>query len=173
MDGLFAIYFTPPKQLPGFPKARRVRRKSERKRWVDVDGDILEWDYQHGRIERYNSRGKHKGEFNPDDGIQTKPADPKRTVTPSRSGEMTLDTSERAYCMTWFSKEDGSLVGEENLDGIKPHQIRDMFALKPDDPAMNCYDVTESQIADLGRHVSHDIDLAKYDYSVDCFNPLR
>jgi hypothetical protein len=49
---------------------------------VDRDGGIYEWDYQHGRVERYNKRGKHIGEFDAETGEQTKPADPDKKVEP-------------------------------------------------------------------------------------------
>ncbi|MGW2961624.1 colicin E3/pyocin S6 family cytotoxin [Streptomyces sp. NPDC001220] len=51
---------------------------------VDVvaTGEIYEWDSQHGAVEKYNKRGKHLGEFDPDTGAQTKPADGTRKVTP-------------------------------------------------------------------------------------------
>jgi Cytotoxic len=74
--------------LAGFPHAQRVTRKTPRlggglrHRWKDYDGSILEWDYQHGRVEKYNSRGHHIGEFDPATGFQTKPADPTRRVIP-------------------------------------------------------------------------------------------
>lgn len=62
-------YHIPPGILPGFPGAERVRRRGGRARWKDTNGDILEWDYQHGEIEKWNKRGtKHKGSFDPDTG---------------------------------------------------------------------------------------------------------
>jgi hypothetical protein len=45
------------------------------------DGDIGEWDGQHGEVERYNKRGKHKGVWNPD-GQQIKPPVLGRTIDP-------------------------------------------------------------------------------------------
>jgi Cytotoxic len=84
-----AAYIPPPKTLPGFPKAKGTKPKTsmgggkKRKRWINDDDDILEWDYQHGKIERYNDKRKHKGEYDPDKGTQTKPADPTRHVTPT------------------------------------------------------------------------------------------
>ncbi len=30
------------------------------------DGDIIEWDGQHGELERYNPRGKHRGVWSPE-----------------------------------------------------------------------------------------------------------
>jgi Cytotoxic len=33
---------------------------------------ILEWDYRHGRIEKYDSRGNHCGEYDPMTGRQLK-----------------------------------------------------------------------------------------------------
>ncbi|WP_114862146.1 colicin E3/pyocin S6 family cytotoxin [Azospirillum brasilense] len=80
-------YHAPPKNLPAFPDAEVVNPKTPvkgggklRKRWKDSNGDIYEWDYQHGTVERYNKEGKHKGEFNPKTGEQTKPANPGRKV---------------------------------------------------------------------------------------------
>lgn len=78
----WASYIPPPQNLPAFPDAVRVRRKNNRVRWQDSDGNIYEWDYQHGRVEKYNKRGKHLGEFDPNTGEQTKPADPSRTTDP-------------------------------------------------------------------------------------------
>jgi hypothetical protein len=78
----WATYVSPPQNLPAFPDAVRVRRKNNRVRWQDSDGNIYEWDYQHGRVEKYNKRGKHLGEFDPNTGEQTKPADPSRRTEP-------------------------------------------------------------------------------------------
>ena len=78
-----------PKDLEGFPGTRRATPKTSvqgggglRKRWVDDNGGIYEWDSQHGAVERYDKRGKHLGEFDAKTGKQTKPADPKRRVKP-------------------------------------------------------------------------------------------
>jgi RHS repeat-associated protein len=74
-------YIPPPKELKAFPNAKKVRSKSQRARWAD-DDYIYEWDSQHGRVEKYNKRGKHLGEFDPDTGEQTKPPDPGRSIEP-------------------------------------------------------------------------------------------
>jgi len=67
--------------LRAFPNAERVRPKSGRHRWIDQNtGNIYEWDYQHGRVEGYDRRGHHLGEFDPETGALTKPADPTRTT---------------------------------------------------------------------------------------------
>ena len=60
-------YETPPKDIKDvFPNAENSSNKNQRKRWVDsANGDIYEWDYQHGDIEIYDKRGKHKGSINP------------------------------------------------------------------------------------------------------------
>jgi len=81
-------YVPPPKTLPGFPGSKRVTGVTPRqggggprKRWIASDGCILEWDYQHGAVERYSPNGKqHLGEYNPDTGEQNKPGDPSRRV---------------------------------------------------------------------------------------------
>ena len=79
----------PPKVLPGFPGAQRVKPKTsigggagKRARWRNPDGTICEWDYQHGRVEKYDKRGKHLGEFDPLTGKQTKGPDPDRSIEP-------------------------------------------------------------------------------------------
>jgi hypothetical protein len=83
-------YKPPPKDLPGFPNARRVRPKTaiskdatqRRPRWKMPDGRILEWDSRHGALEVYNSRGHHLGEFNPETGRIRKDKDPTRRIDP-------------------------------------------------------------------------------------------
>jgi hypothetical protein len=52
------------------------------RRWKTRDGIIFEWDSQHGVVEKYNKRGKHLGEFDPETGEQTKSADATREVEP-------------------------------------------------------------------------------------------
>lgn len=76
-----------PRDLLGFPGARRVKAKTgfaggRRARWRDLNNDILEWDARHGRIERYDERGKHLGEFDAATGKQLSPPDPTRKVEP-------------------------------------------------------------------------------------------
>lgn len=53
-----------------------------RPRWKLPDGTILEWDSQHGELEKYDKRGKHEGAYDPDTGQQKKGPDPKRRVEP-------------------------------------------------------------------------------------------
>jgi len=70
-----------PRRLRAFPNAERVKPKSGRHRWFDGEtGYIYEWDYQHGRVERYDGRGRHLGEFDPHTGVMTKPANPGQTT---------------------------------------------------------------------------------------------
>lgn len=76
-----------PRDLLGFPNARKVRPKTPfagglRARWRDANGDILEWDSRHGRVERYNSRGRHLGEFDAVTGAQLSLPDLAREVEP-------------------------------------------------------------------------------------------
>jgi putative cytotoxic protein len=72
-----------PRRLSAFPSAERVTPKSGRHRWFDGrNGYIYEWDYQHGRVERYDRRGRHLGEFDPQTGAMTKPANREQTIEP-------------------------------------------------------------------------------------------
>lgn len=81
-------YHPRPNSFPAFPGLKRATPKTPKKggglrdRWKDEDGSIYEWDSQHGALEKYNKRGKHLGEFNPDTGAQTKPANKTRAVEP-------------------------------------------------------------------------------------------
>lgn len=79
-------YHPAPDGLSAFPDAKYADPKTSmaggklRKRWKDKAGKIYEWDYQHGTVEVYSKLGKHLGEYNPETGEQTKPANPKRKV---------------------------------------------------------------------------------------------
>jgi hypothetical protein len=77
-----AKYINPPRDLKGFPDAKRVKPKGKNKRWKDSDGNIYEWDSLHGRVEVFDKRGHHKGEFDADSGERTKPANPEYRVEP-------------------------------------------------------------------------------------------
>lgn len=164
-EWLSRSHSVPPKTLPGFPNAKRIKSKSQRKRWRNDDGDILEWDYQHGRIERYNKNGQHKGEFDPNTGNQTKPTDSGRTITPT-----IIYMNTQAYCLCWFAKSGEIMIGEENIN-CTPEDVRKWFELPNSDPACYCYDVTPAQVPILQEHVKHIINLQQHDYSLDCYNP--
>lgn len=88
LEELSAMPYIPPPSQPPFnglkpapPKTGFNGKGKLRKRWIDASGNIYEWDYQHGRFEKYDSKGKHLGEFALD-GTQTKPTDPTRSVKP-------------------------------------------------------------------------------------------
>lgn len=80
-------YVPPPVVPPAFPDLRRVKPKTRfggglRKRWKDSADNIYEWDYLHGLVEKYTPIGRHLGEFDPNTGEQTAPADRNRSVEP-------------------------------------------------------------------------------------------
>ena len=77
------FYPAPKNGLPGFPDAGNgaYNQQSKRWRWKDKDGSILEWDKQHGEVEKYDKTGKeHKGGFDPQTGKQRSPAKSGRTT---------------------------------------------------------------------------------------------
>lgn len=80
-------YIPPPKNLSAFPQAKRVKSKTSiargglRRRWKD-ENYIYEWDSYHGKVEKYDKRGNHLGEFDPDTGKQIKSADSNRKIEP-------------------------------------------------------------------------------------------
>jgi hypothetical protein len=47
---------------------KKAKRQSQRRRWTGAKGQIYEEDTQHGELEKYNGRGKHKGSVDPDTG---------------------------------------------------------------------------------------------------------
>ena len=78
-----------PSSLPGFPGAQRAKPKTPvqgggglRKRWKLPGGCILEWDSQHGEVEKYDKRGKHLGAFDPKTGKQLKDSIKNRRIEP-------------------------------------------------------------------------------------------
>lgn len=162
-------YHPPPKKLDGFPNANPVKPKTDmgggkkRKRWKNDDGDILEWDYQHGKIERYNDKGKHKGEFDPDTGTQTKPAKPDRTITPTIS---TARKKEKMiYYLTWYEKDGDDQLGESLLKGVGEDDVREVFALEEDDPAGDCLEVERRHtdwLVNVAGDVAVQLDLFTY-----------
>jgi hypothetical protein len=83
-----AGYVQPPATLPGFPRATKSKAKTPfaggklRRRWKDPDGTIYEWDYRHGRVEKYDPRGNHQGEYDPYTGQKLSDADPTQKVEP-------------------------------------------------------------------------------------------
>jgi RHS repeat-associated protein len=77
--GSIVQYTPPPKTLPGFPGAKKVPRKG-RARWKNPNGDVLEWDSQHGDVEVYDKRGRHRGSADPKTGNMIKEPVPGRTI---------------------------------------------------------------------------------------------
>ncbi|SEM81797.1 S-type Pyocin [Pseudomonas sp. ok272] len=87
MMGDHRYYPVPTGGLTAFPDAVSTRSKSavqgggkKRPRWKDKKGRIYEWDSQHGAVEMYDKQGIHLGEFDPETGVQIKPAKPGRTT---------------------------------------------------------------------------------------------
>lgn len=80
-------YIPAPKDLPGLPGAVKVPGKDRnsagklRPRWDLPSGDFAEWDSQHGEVEIYDKRGKHKGVVDPKTGAKIKPAVPGRRAS--------------------------------------------------------------------------------------------
>ncbi|KTC13299.1 detoxification [Pseudomonas marginalis ICMP 9505] len=82
-------YHPSPTFLPAFPYAVRAPSKSGvkgggklRPRWKEPHGYIYEWDFERGKVEKYNKRGKHLGEFDPITGERTKDAEDTRRIDP-------------------------------------------------------------------------------------------
>ena len=63
-------YTPPPKEIPGFPGAEKLRnKKGWRPAWRLPNGELAEWDSQEAELEVYDKTGKkHKGAYDPDTG---------------------------------------------------------------------------------------------------------
>ena len=59
---------------------RPIKSKSHRKRWVDDDENIYEWDSRHCELERHDSHGKHSGVVDPESGERIRPSIPGRWI---------------------------------------------------------------------------------------------
>jgi hypothetical protein len=169
-------YIPPPKKLLGFPGSRQVPPKTpmgggkKRKRWLNDDGDILEWDYQHGKIERYNPRGKHEGEFDPNTGGQTKPVDPTRKIVPSfipRGNSMR--TGRTGFELIWWPRGSSQLSGEMEINATED-EVRKVFGLPVSDYPGDCLEVGVRQLEWLKTKTKQNIDLVKNEYSVNIFS---
>jgi RHS repeat-associated protein len=87
-------YTPPPKDLPD--GADRLKPKGGRPRYRLPDGDIIEWDGQHGEWERYNPRGKHTGVLSPDGELIKDPV-PGRKIDPTTVAIGTAATVTTGY----------------------------------------------------------------------------
>lgn len=86
---VFLMVRPAPRELPGFKGLRITKSKTPvqgggglRRRWKDKKGNIYEWDYKKGTVEKYNKRGKHQGEYDPNTGGQISGANKTRSVEP-------------------------------------------------------------------------------------------
>lgn len=159
-------YVPPPKGgLPGFPDAKKGKKKSHRQRWINGDGDILEWDYEHGKIERYDPRGKHKGEYEHDTGKQTKPAKPGRTVTPTIKGREHM-----YFYLGRYGKETDEVFEETYLPSATADDVRKAFGLKPADYPGDCLLVGKEHLEWLKTQTHVTIDLDRFEYMVEVFS---
>jgi hypothetical protein len=169
-DDPLRSYFSPPRRLTGFPDADPIRGKTGmgkgkiRKRWRDSKtGHLLEWDYQHGRIEKYDSRGKHIGEFDPSTGNQTKPPDRNRSITPTFISRR----KKVMFYLTWYDRRTSGLVGEVSLQATEERTVRALFSLPDDQYPGDCLIVGEDQKETLEATASVAIDLDRFDYFVE------
>lgn len=98
--------------MNGFPEAGKGKYnpKSDRKRWVLPDGSILEWDYQHGTVEKYDKTGKkHLGEYNPENGQLVDDPVPGRS-TPKMNGISWWEMAK----MTWRLATNTPMTWQQN-----------------------------------------------------------
>jgi RHS repeat-associated protein len=89
-DEQLGYHPAPKNGLPGFPKAGKgaYNKQSKRWRWKLPDGSILEWDKQHGEVEKYDKTGQqHQGSYDPRTGKMNKETVKGRTTNKYTSDE--------------------------------------------------------------------------------------
>lgn len=127
-------YHPAPKKLKGFPNAGtgQFNKKSGRMRWIDKDGSILEWDYQHGEVEKYDKTGKkHQGAFDPNTGEQLKDGKANRS-TPKMVGEDA--NKKKSWFRNYMDSQPGVMEPYTPMSGagniqLTPEQARSQLKL--------------------------------------------
>ncbi len=71
--------------------------------------------------------------------------------------------------ITKFQKEGDDLLDEVELKGIELNVLQSLFNRPLDDPMYLCYPVSKTQAKSLQKYVNEKIDLASYDYFVECY----
>ena len=121
----------------------------------------LIWDSQHGRIEKYNKKGKHLGEFDADTGTMTKPADPTRKVEPQMSNVKRL--------ITVFEKGDDEFLKDEiELSSPILSELQSLFSVGSDNPMYDCFEITIKEAPYFKDRFNIQLNLEKYIYYLEC-----
>ncbi|MCU7375761.1 colicin E3/pyocin S6 family cytotoxin [Paucibacter sp. O1-1] len=142
-------YNIPPRTLPGFPGAARDKNKSGRARWKTPDGDILEWDYQHGRVGRYDKEEVTKGNL-----ILIPESKPNLANLEEKHRTKEPMETEVQRLISWFDKETDSLISEYNIEVlISLDELKTIFDPYPDDPLMYMvYDISPEIGVSLNKY---------------------
>jgi hypothetical protein len=165
-----------PKALPGFKGATRATPKTPvqgggglRPRWKDYKKKfILEWDRQHGELEKWDWSGKkHQGSYDTKGNLLKGPDPTKNPITPTIAKPMSK--SKVQYTLSWFAADADELVGEESLPDMTAEQVAEWFYLPESDSLMDSYIVRASQRQHLSKVSKHKIDLNRFDYFLECF----
>ncbi len=68
-----------------------------------------------------------------------------------------------------YPKDDDFPVDELELRGVELQELQVLFQEPPDEPMYDCYPVSKTQAKSLQKYVNEKIDLASYDYFVECY----
>jgi hypothetical protein len=143
----FSEYKSAPDDLRGFSNAQRSKSKANRRRWIDPDGNIYEWDSQHGTVEVYNRRGMHRGEYDPETG--------KKLNEPIK-GRKTMRLIKQ---ITGFSNKTDMLVVKHVLTEQQYELAKATIIPNRDDPEYILdYPLTHQVVLELGLPASSEIE---------------
>jgi len=81
------------------------------------------------------------------------------------------DPSTYCYSLCWYQKDGDEFIDQSDLNNLTAQQVTDLFGLKNAQKAHTCWEVTESHKAELKKFTRKKIDLDKYEYYVECFQP--
>lgn len=71
--------------------------------------------------------------------------------------------------LTKFQKAGDDLLDEFELEGVELQELQVLFQEPPDEPMYDCYPVSKTQAKSLQKYVNEKIDVASYDYFVECY----
>ncbi len=69
-----------------------------------------------------------------------------------------------------YPKDGDFPLSEFELEGVELQKLQLLFQESPDEPMYDCYQVSKGQAKDLQKYVNEKIDLAFYDYFLECYS---
>ena len=155
-----------PADLPGFPGAKRTKPKAGRARWKLPNGDIGEWDSQHGEVEVYDKTGKnHKGAYDPKSGEKKKTEIQKEKLNLNKKN---MSDYKRLIC--YFDKKTELLVNKFSFE-VDTNLLHKIFIQYQDDEKFYMsYEIGFKESQEINKIIDINFDFEKYDYFMEVWS---